>query len=427
MDKKIQIFIDTFIIFVKYGCYFRNDILQCQIDVVILNSSERDFMIKLYYIDTHMLDFEAIVTECTWNEENQYYQVVLNQTAFFPNEGGQLADKGILENQTVLDVQIQNEIIYHMVKEPLSIGSAVTGHVNWKQRFDFMQQHTGEHIVSGLVNKYFGYDNVGFHLGLTEVTLDFNGPLSLKDLRKIEQESNAYIWKNLPVKVSFPSAEELQALPYRSKIELNGDIRIVEIEGVDICACCAPHVETTGQIGLLKITNVQSHRGGVRVNMLCGNRALLDYSNKQDSVSAISVLLSAKQEAIVPAVTHFIEEGQKQKERNNSLQAKLLELELGTLPPPSEIQDVIMFVESLDTIAIRNTVNELTTHYKGYCGIFSGNDENGYQFIIGSAHKDCKELIASMRQSLSVKGGGSTPMIQGSIKAAKETLQKYFS
>lgn len=383
-------------------------------------------MTKLYYIDTHMLDFEATVTECIWNEENQYYQVVLSQTAFFPNEGGQLADKGILENQPVIDVQIENEIIYHMVKEPLNIESTVTGHVDWGQRFDFMQQHTGEHIVSGLVNKHFKYDNVGFHLGLTEVTLDFNGPLTLEDLRKIEQEANSVIWKNLPVKVSFPSAEELEALPYRSKIELNGNIRIVEIEEVDICACCAPHVETTGQIGLLKITNVQSHRGGVRVNMLCGNRALLDYTNKQDSVSAISVLLSAKQEAIVPAVTRCMEEGQKQKERNNSLQTKLLALEIEALPSPSEIQDVIIFVESLDTIAIRNAVNELSSRYEGYCGIFSGNDENGYQFIIGSTHKDCKELITSMRQSLNAKGGGNTPMIQGSVVATKEELQNLF-
>ncbi len=373
-----------------------------------------------------MLDFEATVTECTWNEENQYYQVVLNQTAFFPNEGGQLADKGILENQPVIDVQIIKETIYHMVKEPLNIGSTVIGHVDWEQRFDFMQQHTGEHIVSGLVNKHFGYDNVGFHLGLTEVTLDFNGSLTLEDLRKIEKEANTYIWKNLPVKVSFPSEEELQALPYRSKIELDGEIRIVEIEGVDICACCAPHVETTGQVGLLKITNVQTHRGGVRVNMLCGNRALLDYTTKQDSVSAISVLLSAKQEAVVPAVTRCLEEGQKQKERNNNLQEKLLALEIEALPSPSEIQDVIIFVESLDTIAIRNAVNELSSRYEGYCGIFSGNDENGYQFIIGSDHKDCKDLITSMRQTLSVKGGGNTPMIQGSIESTKDILHNFF-
>ncbi len=383
-------------------------------------------MTKLYYVDSHMLDFEATVTECTWNEDKQYYQVVLSQTAFFPNEGGQLADKGILEHQPVIDVHIQNEIIYHMVREPLNIGSIVTGHVDWEQRFDFMQQHSGEHIVSGLVNKHFGYDNVGFHLGLTEVTLDFNGPLSLEDLRKIEQEANSVIWKNLPVKVSFPSAKELQALPYRSKIELNGDIRIVEIEDVDICACCAPHVETTGQIGLLKITNVQSHRGGVRVNILCGNRALLDYTNKQDSVSSISVLLSAKQEAIVPAVTRNMEEVLKQKERINCLQAKLLALEIEALPSPSEIQDVIIFVESLDTIAIRNAVNELSSRYEGYCGIFSGNNENGYQFIIGSTHKDCKELITSMRQSLSAKGGGNTPMIQGNVEATKEDLQNFF-
>lgn len=383
-------------------------------------------MKKLYYIDTHMLDFTGTVLECIWDEETRYYHVVLDQTAFFPNEGGQLADKGTLDGQEVLDVQIKDDILYHMVREAIQVNTKVSGHVDWEQRFDFMQQHSGEHILSGLVNKHFGYDNVGFHLGLTEVTLDFNGTLNLEQLRELEREANSLIWKNLPIHISFPSKDILKTLPYRSKIELNEDIRIVEIPGVDICACCAPHAETTGQIGLLKITNVQSHRGGVRVNILCGNRALQDYTNKQDSVSSISVLLSAKQDAVSEAVVRCKEEAQKQKERNNSLQAKLMEHEIAALPSPLETQNIIMFIDALDAIAIRNTVNELCTRYQGYCGIFFSGDNNRYQFIIGSANKDCRELAASMRQILGAKGGGTPPMIQGSITAPRNVIENFF-
>ena len=225
-------------------------------------------MKKLFYEDIYKIDFEATVTGCTYNETSKLFEVELDQTAFFPEEGGQVADKGFLNGQPVCDVQIRNEIIFHCLKSPLAIGEKVTGQVDWAQRFDFMQQHSGEHIISGLVHRHYGYDNVGFHLGLQEVTLDFNGVLDLAQLREIEAEANDAVWRNLPIVITYPSSEELEKLEYRSKLALTENVRIVTIPGIDTCACCAPHVGYTGQIGLIKITNVQNHRGGVRVNIL---------------------------------------------------------------------------------------------------------------------------------------------------------------
>lgn len=385
-----------------------------------MNSTE-----KLFYQDTHIVDFTGTVLECT-ALENGSFQVLLDRTAFFPEEGGQAADAGTLDGQEVLDVQIHKDQIFHMVKKPLAVGSKVTGHVDWDRRFDFMQQHSGEHMISGLVHKHFGYDNVGFHLGLTEVTMDFNGTLSLAQLREIELEANHAVWADLPVEVTFPAPDVLKAMEYRSKLELTENVRIVTIPGIDICACCAPHVERTGQIGLIKITGVQSHRGGVRVNILCGKRALQDFSLRQDSVSDISVQLSAKPERIAEAVAQLKEENAKQRLRANLLQEKLLKLQTAALPAPEEQPDVCLFLEDLDPIAVRNTVNELAGRYPGYCALFVGNETDGYRFVIGSSAKDCRELAKGLRETFQAKGGGSAPMIQGSVTASKKALQQYF-
>ena len=270
-------------------------------------------------------------------------------------------------------------------------------------------------MISGLLHSHFGLENVGFHLSDREVTLDMNGEVSLEQLRLIEQEANAYVWKNLPVNISWPTAEELASLNYRSKLALTENVRIVEIPGVDLCACCAPHVDTTGQIGLIKVVNVQSHRGGVRINILCGDRALADYTEKQDSIWAISSLLSAKQPEVAGA--------RQQKERANALQAELLKVQMNALPSPEEVHHVLLFVGELDAIALRNAVNTLTGKYSGYCGIFAGDDTNGYRFIVGSASCNCQELADRMRRELSAKGGGSAPMIQGNVAATADILQ----
>lgn len=407
-------------------------------------------MRKLFYEDIYMVDFTATVTECFFNETTKQYEILLDQTAFFPEEGGQLADKGTFTVQNtdnltfqdtdqpassekvptvleVLDVQIRNDLIYHTIACPLPEDTTITGHVDWAQRFDFMQQHSGEHIISGLIHSHFGLDNVGFHLGLTEVTLDMNGELTLEQLRVIEQEANEVIWRNLPIRISYPAPEELADMKYRSKLELTEDVRIVEIPGVDLCACCAPHVESTGQIGLIKITNVMRHRGGVRINILCGGRALNDYTEKQDSVTAISVQLSAKQNAVSDAVSRLQEENGRMKEQYNILQTKFLKFALESLPSPEKSAHAVLFLEEVNDVTIRNAINDLVTKYAGFCGIFVGDDENGYRFVIGSTNQDCRELAKALRETFQAKGGGTAPMIQGSIQAKQAAIRDFMN
>ena len=380
-----------------------------------------------------MTEFEATVTECTYDEKKKVYKIVLDQTAFFPEEGGQVADKGTLTfiNETgvepvslpLLDAHIKQDIIYHYVEKEIPVGTVVKGNVDWEQRFDFMQQHSGEHIISGLVNKQYGFDNVGFHLGLQEVTLDFNGVLTLDELREIEMKANEAIWKNLPINIAFPSSEELSVLEYRSKLDLTENVRIVTIPGYDTCACCAPHVDTTGQIGMIKITNVQSHRGGIRVNILCGNRALKDYTVKQNNAATISAALSVKQDLIADGVERLKEENFKQKEVMNRLQATILKNMADNLPTPDESNHAILFVEPMDDIAIRNLINDLVPKYSGYVGVFWGNDVDGYRYIIGSSTLDCRELATALREKFGAKGGGKAPMIQGNVMATQAQLK----
>jgi len=384
-------------------------------------------MKKLFYEDTHILDFETTVISCTPNEKGKNYLLVLEETAFFPEEGGQPADTGTLNDMPVLDVQIKKDIIYHIVKQPFEIGQSVIGHVDWSRRFDFMQQHSGEHIISGLLHKHFGFNNVGFHLGLCEVTLDFDGVIDMTQLKEIEAEANQIVWKNLPVYATFPDKNVLSTLSYRSKIEIEGPVRIVEIPGVDVCACCAPHVERTGEIGLIKITSVQNHRGGVRINILCGERALNDYSARLDTCNAISVLLSAKSERIVEAVKKVQDDTLQLKVTANQLANQLLSRETSALPSPEACTNPILFVELSNPVAIRNTVNELVEKYSGFCGIFNGNDTAGYSFIIGSKTLDCRTIATALRETLSAKGGGTAPMIQGNVYATKEQLEAFFA
>ncbi len=381
-------------------------------------------MEKIFYEDTHILRFEATVLECT--PVNGLFHIVLDRTAFFPEEGGQLADTGTLNNLPIRDVSIEQDIIYHHMDRPFEIGTTVVGYVDWERRFDFMQQHSGEHIISGLLHKHYGFHNVGFHLGLTEVTLDFDGIIGMEALRDIEAEANQIVFSNRPIHCFFPERTELEAMEYRSKIEIEGAVRIVEIPGVDVCACCAPHVGSTAEIGIIKITGVQSHRGGVRINILCGERALKDYTTKQDSVNTLTALLSAKPELVVDAVKKLQEDALKQKDTINNLANQLLQLQIASLPSPEACSNPILFVELSNPIAIRNTVNELTDKYSGYCSIFNGNEQDGYSFIIGSRSLDCRTLAATLREKFGAKGGGTAPMIQGNAKASKEDLLAFF-
>lgn len=378
---------------------------------------------KLFYQDVKIISFDAVVLSCT--QEQDCYWIELDKTAFFPEEGGQYADAGTLDGTAVLDVQIKQDIIYHKLPRPLPLHAIVSGTVDWAQRFDNMQQHTGEHIISGLIHRHYGYDNVGFHLGREAVTLDFNGPLTLEELRSIEKEANEAVMANLCVLVSFPSPAALSELAYRSKLSLKNDVRIVEIPGYDICACCAPHVNRTGEIGLIKICSVAKHRGGVRISILCGMRALADYNQKADSVSSVSVQLSAKPEVVSDAVARLKSENSALHERLCDMQAQLIQYKIAALP--KELLHVLLFERDLDTVAMRKAVNTLTERFHGYCGVFTGNDNDGYHYIIGSSTLDCCKISERLQQTFLARGGGSDAMVQGSVTASESSIRSLFA
>lgn len=380
--------------------------------------------VKLYDKDAYAAEFEAVVLACEeieWNQQKAY-EVILDQTLFFPEEGGQTPDKGLIDNVEVLDVQIKEDVIYHILSEPLNKANKVSGVIDWEHRFSNMQQHSGEHIFSGLVHSRFGYDNVGFHLSDNIVTMDFNGVLTKEEVEELELEVNQVIARNLTIRAEYPEKSALEDLEYRSKIEINGPVRIVTIEDVDVCACCAPHVRHTGEIGVFKIMSLQSHRGGVRISFLCGYRALDDFKNKSNILSELITLLSEPQENIMETVAKLKENNQELKYEIGFMKRKIMADKVAAVP--KEQEHVIFFEDDLDALVMRETVNQLTTEHIGYCGIFAGNDSDGYRFVIGSSGKDCKALLEIFRKEVEVRGGGSPVMVQGTMMGAKEQLEK---
>ena len=267
--------------------------------------------IKLYDTDSHIRKFHAVVIACEERKDlrtdQTFYLAELDQTAFFAEGGGQAADRGTITDRSgimheVLDVQEIKEHIYHKLDEPLTVGETVTGEIDWVFRFDNMQQHSGEHILSGLCYAQKGYHNVGFHLGEDFTTIDFDGPLSAEEIKELEYQANQVVYRNIPITVSYPSAEELAAMDYRSKKELSGRVRIVKVGDYDLCACCAPHVRLTGEIGLIKVIRFENYKGGVRLTILCGSRAVRDYQKKNDLVYQVAAGFSTKPENIESAL-----------------------------------------------------------------------------------------------------------------------------
>lgn len=373
---------------------------------------------ELYYQDAYLKEFEAEVSSCTEGRDGSFL-VVLDRTAFFPEQGGQSSDIGTISGAGVSHVSIKDGVITHITDKELAVGEKVRGVIDWNHRFSNMQQHTGEHIFSGIVNSRYGYDNVGFHLSDSEVTMDYNGVLTDDDIREVELAVNKAIWENIEVKCEFPAKEILDTLQYRSKKELTGDVRIVTIPGYDSCACCAPHVARTGEIGFLKVVSCQNYKGGVRVSILCGKRAL-EYINAQtDVVSELTALLTTGSDRVVSSVKKLSEENYCLKGELSECREKLIGYELDSIDKNKE--NVFLKKQSgLDGSLMRKTVNALTKAHKGFCGMFSGDDSTGYKYIIatGDGNRDLKALQGMLHDEYGAKGGGSSAMIQGSMGPA---------
>ena len=369
--------------------------------------------VKLYD-DSHLFEFMAKVIDCI--KDGEIYKIVLDRTAFFPEGGGQCGDTGKIGGVEIYDTQIENGVIFHYSRFFVETGINVNCEIDREPRFRRTQNHSGEHVFSGIANSLYGCENVGFHMGDEAMTIDFDKELSWEELMTVETQANEAVRRNLPIMTSFPCKEELSIISYRSKLDLTENVRIVEITGIDRCACCAPHMERTGDIGIIKILEFERHRGGIRITLVCGMNALDDYRRRQESVTAVSQLLSAKRGDIAPAVERILAEQAKAKERIAALSMELAKLKAEGCAETDG--SICLFDNVLDEVAQRELVNMLMEKCGGMAAVFCGSDTDGYRYIIGSRCFDLRKNGKAINSAINGRGGGSTQMIMGRAAAA---------
>lgn len=375
-------------------------------------------MIKetLYYKDNYLTTFDAVVKECI---NDKVIKVVLDKTAFYPEGGGQPSDIGKLNDVNVLRVEVKNDIIYHIVDKEIPVGTKVKGEIDWDYRFLNMQSHTAEHIVSGIICKMYSTANVGFHIGKDFITMDFPVDISKDDLRNIEKLANQAVYKNIKIEEKIYSPEEAKSLEYRSKIELHEDIRIVKIEGYDICACCGVHVSRTGEIGTIKLLKVEKYKTGVRIYMLVGLKAIEDYTNKYEEVNKISALLSLKPNEVYIGVENQSKEIEELKREVVSLKNKIYRKEISNF---SERENIVVHHADMEMNEMKNYCNLLKEKATNIAGVVS----NG-RFLMMSDNVDLKSVLNELKTEFDIKGGGNSQLIQGQFAGDVEALIKKFS
>ena len=373
----------------------------------------------LYYQDSHLRQFQAQVVSCVPSDGQ--YAVVLDQTAFYPEGGGQSWDLGTLEDVRVSKVLEQDGSIVHFCDGPLEPGQTVCGTIDWDRRFDLMQQHSGEHILSGLIFARFGYHNVGFHMGAETVTIDFDGMIAPEALAELEQAANLAIWENRPVEARFYDGTPDK--PYRSKRALTGPVRLVEIPGCDCCACCGTHVGSTGEIGLLKILSWVKFHQGVRLEMVCGGRALRYLSNVLEQNRRISQMLSAKMLETAPAVQQLRQELESARFRVGELEANHIQALARQYTGSGH---TLLFEPNLSNTGVRRLADALGAVCGGQAWVFSGSEEAGYQYALCDAKGDLRPLVQRLNQALQGRGGGKANFVQGSVRATQSQIEAFF-
>lgn len=376
---------------------------------------------KLYYEDVYKKEFTAKVLECRQGKKG--YEVILDQTAFYPEGGGQPGDTGSLGEAAVTDVHEKNGELIHCTDRALEPGTEVQGQINWARRFDLMQQHSGEHIVSGLVHEAFGYDNVGFHMGSDVITIDFSGMLDEAQMAEIEAKANQIIWENQEVEIFYPSEEELKELEYRSKKELSGWVRIVRFPGADTCACCGTHVTRTGEIGMVKLLSVVKFREGVRMEMISGRRVLdyLNMVNEQDR--QISVKLSAKMDKTAQAVARLQDENFALKGRVHSLEENFIVNEAAKW---NDCENPLLFENGMEAGSVQKLADAVLQVCKGRCAVFSRNADGSYKYAMGEKDGELRQFTKDMNAALNGRGGGKPFFVQGSVQASEKEIRAFF-
>lgn len=377
---------------------------------------------KLYYIDAYMNSFSATVLSV--EPENDNYVVILDKTAFFPNEGGQAADSGKIADATVLDVTERDGTVLHKTDKSLTVGDTVSCEINFAERYEKMKCHTAEHILCGIMHRLYGAENIGFHLGEDVVTFDVSPVLTREQLDRVEDIANRIVAENAPVTTLFPSHDELSTLEYRAKLDITEGVRIVNIGEYDSCACCAPHVARTGEIGLIKMLDFCKHRGGTRIYMVAGERALLDYRARYAASQKISALTSTPQTDIVDAVVALQAEREELKAQVKERGLAIVRILANSIT--ATVGNAVRFFDGLTMDELREFVNITVPKVQGIVVALVGSDGD-YKYIIGSATVDLRAAAKEINAALNGRGGGKPEMIQGTFLATKTEIEAYFA
>ena len=377
---------------------------------------------KLYYVNSHLFQFSGRVLYCQPCDRG--FEVILDQTAFYPEGGGQAADTGTLGAVRVLDVRERGGAIVHLCDGPVTVGQTLEGTIDYNLRFDRMQQHSGEHIVSGLINRRWGFHNTGFHMGTESTTIDFDGVIPAEALPELERLANEAVWQDLDVRCSVPAPEVLPTIPYRSKRALPWPVRIVEIPGYDICACCGTHVARTGEIGIIKLLSVIPFRGGVRMEMACGNRALGILNRAYDQNRQVSQAFSAQWQETGEAARKMNDLLSQYKFRITALERQIF---AATAAGYTGAGDVVHFEDGLDNVAVRELADAIAQVCGGTAAVFSGSDDAGYAFCLVSRTDDLRQLGKDLTRSLKGRGGGKPDCQQGRLQSTREAIAAFFS
>ena len=376
---------------------------------------------KLYYKDAYIKNFSSRVLSC--EPTNGGYAIVLAATAFFPEEGGQYADTGVLNGIIVNDVQEKDGVIYHMTDIPIEVGTVAAGTIYFNARYEKMQCHTAEHILCGLIFKTYGLNNVGFHLGADDVTMDISAPLTWDQLMEIEHRANLIVYENVPVTTVCPTPEELPSLEYRSKLDLTENVRIVNIGDYDSCACCAPHVAATGEIGLIKILDAEKLRGGMRIHIRAGIRAYREVAKMQEALSDISHMLSLPRLDTPDGVRKLLSDYESKKSDLKAARERYFERE-AELVIPTDGNLVLAFNDATQD-DLRTLANAAISKIGGILVLLSGSD-GAYRFVLASRSVDLRTEVKKITAALGGGGGGSSIMAQGTLAATLTEIEKYF-
>ena len=378
-------------------------------------------MEKLFYEDSHITTFSARVTGCQETEKG--FLVTLDATAFYPEGGGQACDTGTLGDARVLDVQEKAGEILHLCDKALSVGETVEGKIDWERRFDLMQQHTGEHILSGIIHARYGHGNSGFHVGADVLEVDFDGPIPAEELPELELAVNKAIWENVPVRCYTPSPEELPAIPYRTKRVLPWPVRIVDVKGYDLCACCGVHVKYTGEVGLVKLLSCVKFHQGVRIEMVCGGRALRYLSAVYDQNRQVSAAFSARPLETGEAARHMNDLLSQEKYRTVCMRKKYFSL---LAEQYRNAGLVVCFEPDLDPAGVRELSVAISEVCGGVAAVFSGKDGEGYNLCLAGDAGQVKEMGAALAAKLNARGGGKPGFYQGSIPAMRADIMAFY-